>query len=139
MAPPSTADAMRAMVDEIRTAAATGAKVDAMVAQQQAHFAKIDRHLADSDRDRADFEAALAECRALGARLEADLRRMADAAAGAAAAEKARTEAVVRESTTKEAAWKEQGAALKFQGERWLALTGVVLLLLERVVTWLAK
>lgn len=132
MAPPSTADAMRAMFAELHTAAATGAKVDGLAAQLQAHFAKLDRHLADSDRDRADFEAALAECRALGARLEADLRRLADAAAGAAAAEKARTDAVVRESTTKEAAW-------KVQGERWLALTGVVLLLLERLATWLAK
>ena len=132
MAPPSTADAMRAMFAELHTAAATGAKVDGLAAQLQAHFAKLDRHLTDSDRDRADFEAALAECRALGARLEADLRRLADAAAGAAAAEKARTDAVVRESTTKEAAW-------KVQGERWLALTGVVLLMLERLATWLAK
>ena len=132
MAPPSTADAMRAMFAELHTAAATGAKVDGLAAQLQAHGAKLDRHLSESERDRADFEAALAEIRTLGARMESDLRRMADAAAGAAAAEKARTEAVVRESTTKEAAWKEQGA-------RWAALTGVVLLLLERAAAWLAK
>lgn len=139
-APAASASALQEAMRQILADATATATVNAtththvaeMRREQGELRARLDRHLAESERDRADTEQAMGELRAMVARIEAEVKRLADAKAALAAIERERIDHAAKVATLTEARWK----------ERWAPLatgTGVIVLVVKEVIEWLRK
>ena len=125
-------EAMRQMLAEAGTVAAMQAAIGEMRGDLARLKERVEAHLADAAKDRDAFDTARDELRAALARLEADLRRFADAQAALAALEKARSDRDLADAAKAEARWKERGAMLA-------TAAGVVALIAKEVVSWLRQ
>lgn len=125
-------DALRQLIADATAHATTHASVAEMRRDFEALKVLIDRHLAESERHRATTERALEDLRAAFARIEAEMKRLADAKAALAAIETERTTQAVRTATISEARWKERAAILA-------TAAGFVGLVLKELIQWARK
>ena len=125
-------EAMRQMLAEAGTVAAMQAAIGEMRGDLARLKERVEAHLSDAAKDRDAFDTARDELRAALARLEADLRRFADAQAALAALEKARSDRDLADAARAEARWKERGAMLA-------TAAGVVALIAKEVVSWVRQ
>lgn len=125
-------EAMRQMLAEAGTVAAMQAAIGEMRGDLARLKERVEAHLSDAAKDRDAFDTARDELRAALARLEADLRRFADAQAALAALEKARSDRDLADAAKAEARWKERGAMLA-------TAAGVVALIAKEVVSWVRQ
>ena len=125
-------EAMRQMLAEAGTVAAMQAAIGEMRGDLDRLKERVEAHLSDAAKDRDAFDTARDELRAALARLEADLRRFADAQAALAALEKARSDRDLADAAKAEARWKERGAMLA-------TAAGVVALIAKEVVSWVRQ
>lgn len=125
-------DAVRQLLAEQQANAQTHAHIAEMRRSFEVVGARLDRHLAESERDRADTEQALGELRASFARIEAEVKRLADAKTAQVELERARVAREVETATVAAARWKERATM-------WAGIAGVVGLIAKEVVEWLRK
>lgn len=127
-APPTLAmqEALRGLLSEITTQAATPGKVDSLVLAVNALTARLDQHLRES----AEAEQhRIAQGREL-AELRLDVKRLADAKVAAVAVERERLEREARAAAEAETRWKGRAAPI---GAFLVALALLVERLLSRL------
>lgn len=93
---------------------------------------RVERHLAEADKDRTDAERDRAELRAMLNRLEAELRRVADAHSAAAAVTTEQHKRSIADAESRAARWKERAAMVA-------AVGGVIGLAVKEVIQWLRR
>lgn len=120
-------EALRVAMTEMLAHAATGARVEESIRVGGLLITKIDRVLAENERDRADWEKDRGELRAAIARMEADLKRFADAKAALAQVEATQQQRAEAEAAAAETRWRARIAPAA-------AAIGVLLLILERLM-----